>query len=188
VLDGNPGSVVIAVCVHPQQPAVRGGGRPVTHAPDGPDLAAAEEEDLLALVLLDASPLWLRIADTPSRTVSVRLRDALGEQLGRHCPDSVVFPLGAGDEANRLVAESCFGLCADTRERRWITYADASDAIVAARLQALRARGFCLEALEAPQADARKAQALACFTSPRSDATRASGRGRERYWQVSRIG
>jgi hypothetical protein len=183
VLDGNPGSVVIAVRVEPRRSIARdGAGHPAAPASNPHDHAADKEEDLLALFLLDASPVWLPIDDT------ARLRDGLGEQLGRHCPDSVVFPMGAGDATDRLLAESCFGLCADARERRWITYADGSDAAVAARVEALRARGFGLEALESPRADARKAHALACFTSASHDATRASARGCERYWQVSRIG
>ena len=189
LLDGNPGSLVVAVCLHPPRPAGRGpDAQPIAYVPQTQEAGAAEEEGLLALFLLDASPVTLSVADAPSQTVSARLRDRLGEQLGRHCPDSVVFALGAGDAADRLVAESCLRLCADTRERRWIMYADAADAAVVARVDALRARGFCLEPLEAPQADSRKAHALACFTGPRGDALQAGRRGRERYWQVGRIG
>jgi hypothetical protein len=186
LLDRHPGSVVIAV--FPSQRSAGAEDGAAARTPHGQDPAAAEEEDLLALFLLDASPVWMRIGatDAPSSKVPARLRGCLGEALGRHAPDSVLFPLGAGDAADRLVADSCLALCADAPERRWIAYADAADAAIDARVAALQARGFALQMLDAPQADARKAHALACFTGARSDSGQA--RERERYWQVSRVG
>ena len=174
-----------------------------THVPvdrrlaGGAETRAHDEDDLLALFLLEADPVWLDIQASRYRpTVLAGLVEVLGEQIGQHAPDSIVFPLGLRRDDDRLVAEACLDLCLTSPERTWIAYGDAAThglaRPLAARSHELQARGFALDPLEPLPAGAQKRHAVACY-SDRSAVHAASSEPRaeayfepERYWQVRR--
>lgn len=196
LLAANPGSRVVSVL--DSAPSLTPAHVPVDRRlAGGTDIRAPQEDDLLALFLLDADPVWLDIQASRYRpTALAGLVEALGEQIGRHATDSIVFPLGLRRDDDRLVAEACLELCLTSPERTWIAYAEASARglaqSLAARERELQPRGFGLDPLEPLPAGAHKRHAVACY-SDRSAAHGASSEPlaearfeSERYWQVRR--
>ena len=199
LLGRNAGSLVVTVFAGSPSAGSYGPQRNRRGVAADAAFAARQEEDLLALYLLDASPVWLEFSDSHDgpRPRPDAIIDALAEQIARHSPDSVVFPLGLGAEQHRLVADACLRLCAGAPARRWIAYADPCAHALARpcepRRRDLRSRGFVLDPLPGLPMSARKGHAVDCYSrSPARDAPGEPLLGAvflpEQYWQIRRHG
>ena len=199
LLGRNAGSLVVTVFAGLPSAGSYGPQRDRRGVAADEALAARQEEDLLALFLLDASAAWLDFPDSyeGSRARLDPIVDALAGQIARHSPDSVVFPLGLGAEPHRLVADACLRLCAGASDRRWIGYADPCahtlPRLSEPRRRELQARGFVLDPLPGLPVSARKGHALDCYSrSVTRDSPGEPLLGAlfppEQYWQIRRHG
>ncbi len=157
-------------------------------------------EDLRALALLHAAPLWLDFRDR-QYGAGVRAQDvaqALEDVLARCRPGVVFFPLGLFHSDHHLTHEAAMLLLGDHSELEWIAYEDRLyrrlPGLARDRIARLRRVGLLPQRTafrEADRAAARKCRAVACYRS-QLRALATPGRpghqdvfGAEAYWRLA---
>jgi LmbE family N-acetylglucosaminyl deacetylase len=175
-LAGRPGAVVVTVFAGRPPP-----GRPVTRwdraagfGPGADVIGARRAEDLAALDMLGARPVWLPFRDRqyggPPRRAA--LAAALGRILDAVQPGAVLLPLGLYHSDHRLASDATLTLRHASGATRWFAYADAvyrafEGDPVGQRLGELAAAGVRARRVPASRGrtPARKRRAIACYRS-----------------------
>ncbi|HKU87955.1 MAG TPA: PIG-L family deacetylase [Casimicrobiaceae bacterium] len=157
------------------------------------------DEDRQACGLLGARPIWLDYLDDQygDRPEVGALTASLDALVAMHEPECVFVPLGLFHADHRRASDAALALVESGRHDGWYAYEDAIyrciPGEVASRTDTLRGRGYALvrQHFQADgAAQARKAQAVACYRSqlaalaarPASGDTRAP----EAYWGITR--
>lgn len=156
-----------------------------------------KEEDLLALFLLDAYPVWLDFLDAQyaSRPAVEEVAASLRAAITHEAPDHVLFPLGLFHADHRLASDATLMICRTLPGPRWIVYSDGLyrqlPGLVQQRLQELRSNGCSLAPLVPPPRHPAKRRAVECYESQlRALATPGhiaieQAFGREQYWAIA---
>jgi len=172
LLAGRPGTCVLTVFAgHPAGGSLTEWDRLCGFQHAAEVLPARKEEDLLALFLLDAYPLWLDFLDAQyaSRPTVQEVAAAMRTAIDAQRADSVIFPLGLFHDDHRIAADAALHLCRSLSGLRWIAYADALyrrlPGLVEQRLQSLRSSGWRLQPLTPPSRDPAKRRAVDCYAS-----------------------
>jgi LmbE family N-acetylglucosaminyl deacetylase len=198
LLASRPGACVLTVFAGaPQDGPLTAWDRPSGFDRAEEVIPARRQEDLLALFLLDALPLWLDFPDAPyaPRPGLQKIGDRLRTVIHAQQPDHVFFPLGLFHEDHRLASDASLALSRTLRGPRWIAYADALyrflPGLVQRRVRQLRAAGWLLAALDPPPCHPGKRRAVECYES-QLRALAATGHSAierafvpEAYWSVS---
>jgi LmbE family N-acetylglucosaminyl deacetylase len=175
-LCAHPGALVVTVFAGdpPLGHAATPWDRDCGFAPGDDVMAARRAEDRRAFARIGARGAWLPFRDRqyaeppPVEDIAAAL-DAL---LARESPDEVCFPLGLFHSDHVLASDAALRVAARFPRVAWAAYEDALyrgiDGAVAARVAALRERGFLLERRQQPSdaiTRARKRAAVACYAS-----------------------
>lgn len=136
-------------------------------------MALRRAEDLNALTLLHAQPLWLDFLDAqyaPSPPVDV-IANALHEVVRQRQPETLLFPLGLFHSDHTLVHDAVLKLLSHV-DLVTAVYEDALyrqvDDLLQQRLLSLRQAGWCTTVEPIPasaQARALKQRAVHCYRS-----------------------
>ena len=202
VLESHPGSVVATVCA----------GRPRTgdavtewdaaagFGPHDDVMAARRAEDLAALSLLGASPVWLDFRDRQYEPAHEPrdLQRAIDGLVRAIRPHALFIPLGLFHSDHRAVHDAAVKVSLVHRSLASFLYEDALyrriPGLVEQRLTALADAGFSVTPVSFPSRDPseRKMQAVQRY---RSQLCALTTRGRpgyldavspERYWRMTR--
>lgn len=165
----------------------------------GDVMPARKQEDLLALFLLDAYPLWLDFLDAQyaRRPVLHALTERLRAAVREQAPEHVFFPLGLFHEDHRSVSEAMLALCRTEPGPHWTVYGDALyrslPGLAQQRIRELRAAGWALTPLEPPPCHPGKRRAVDCYESQLRALATPGHIAIERafvpeaYWSISRV-
>ncbi|HZX32883.1 MAG TPA: PIG-L family deacetylase [Rhodocyclaceae bacterium] len=201
LLASTPGAIVATIFAGrpPQSQPLTDWDRAAGFSPGDDVVGIRREEDRAALDILGAQPRWLNLRDSQyggadAEEVGKRLRELLSDCR----PDTVLIPLGLFHSDHRVVHEAALSLLVPDTPCRWLAYEDALyrriDGLRDAAIEALKVRGLDPQPVsfrESPQAELRKAGAVACYRSQlRALATPgrpgvADLEAPEAYWQLS---
>jgi len=201
----NPGAVVVTVCAGAPEGPSGAWDRLTTGQASAPAaLAQRRQEDVEALRLLGATPLWLDLYDGQydwGELRSVRrqgprsIADEVGRALARIGASTVVAPVGLFHRDHVTVSDSCLLLAGDRAEDFYLyvdmPYAQMRPAKLEQRLDRLGVAGGELTPVD-PVDPADKHRAAAAYTSQlrwvkgsSAGCFERSMSEAERYWRVA---
>lgn len=191
------GSVVTTVFsgVPPPGPPLTDWDRRCGFASGEQAMLARGEENRRALALLGAQEMSLGFLDSqyaPAPALNT-LRDALGEMLRLHPPDTVLFPLGLFHEDHIQVGNAALQVRRYKKRALWLAYEDIpyrrKSGLVQRRLAELLARGVCATPVCFPKVDcAKKRHAVSAYASQLAELGHldqlTGHEASERFWRL----
>ena len=155
------------------------------------------QEDRQALASIGSIPIHMRFLDVGYGIsyVAGDLTTALGTELKKRRPESVLVPLGIFHSDHILVHEAAISLiCGYSPQTRWVVYEELPyrfeyRELVESRLALLRNRGFQITESALPRSPSRRAKrrAVRKYSSQLSALGKTRLRcalGDERYWEL----